>query len=166
MAVADRELARLAARLGASLLERGLRVTTAESCTGGWVAKVLTDIAGSSEWFEAGYVTYSNRAKAEMLAVPEELLSRHGAVSRPVVTVMAEQARQLARADLAVAVSGIAGPGGGSAAKPVGTVWFAWAVAEETTSRSRHFSGDREAVRRESVAEALQGLLEVAARDG
>jgi nicotinamide-nucleotide amidase len=166
MAPGDRELAGLAATLGACLLARGLRVTTAESCTGGWIAKALTDIAGSSEWFEAGYVTYSNRAKAEMLAVPLDLLSQHGAVSEPVVSVMAAQARSLARVDLAVAVSGVAGPGGGSAAKPVGTVWFAWAAAQGTTSRVRHIGGDREAVRRESVAEALRGLIEIADCDG
>lgn len=134
-------------------------LTTAESCTGGWVARVLTSVPGSSNWFERGFVTYSNMAKTEMLDVPADILARHGAVSEPTVRAMAEGALARSRAQVAVAVTGIAGPAGGTAEKPIGTVWFAWARAGSETRTQRHqLDGDREAVRRKSVAIALEGL--------
>ena len=151
----------LAARVGAALLAERLMLATAESCTGGWVSQCLTAIAGSSEWFERGFVTYSNAAKQEMLGVSEATLAAHGAVSQPVAVAMAEGALRHSHADWAVAVTGIAGPTGGSAEKPVGTVCFAWAVRDgATTTETRHFAGDREAVRAQSVACALAGLLQ------
>lgn len=160
MDTTDAALERLAQDLGQRATAGGLRVTTAESCTGGWIAKLITDIAGSSAWFERGYVTYSNEAKAEMLGVPREVLVSEGAVSEAVVRLMAEGALLRAKADLAVAVSGVAGPGGGSAQKPVGTVWFAWARRHgDTIAETVRFPGDREAVRRSSVAHAMNGLL-------
>lgn len=160
MDTSDAALERLAQELGQRATAAGLRVATAESCTGGWIAKLITDIAGSSGWFERGYVTYSNEAKAEMLGVPREVLVSEGAVSEAVVRLMAEGALLRARADLAVAVSGVAGPGGGSANKPVGTVWFAWARRHhETIAEMVRFAGDRDAVRRASVAHAMSGLL-------
>ena len=144
----DSELMQLSEQVGQALKARGATVTTAESCTGGWVAKVITDIAGSSAWFERGFVTYSNEAKAQ-----------HGAVSEPVVVEMAIGALKAARADYAVSISGIAGPDGGSEEKPVGTVWFAFATARgEGITRRECFSGDRDAVRRQATAYALQTL--------
>ncbi|GHL16694.1 hypothetical protein ECZU23_51370 [Escherichia coli] len=125
----DSELMQLSEQVGQALKARGATVTTAESCTGGWVAKVITDIAGSSAWFERGFVTYSNEAKAQMIGVREETLAQRGAVSEPVVVEMAIGALKAARADYAVSISGIAGPDGGSEEKPVGTVWFAFATA-------------------------------------
>jgi len=156
----DRELQDLAERLGVALVARSWTVTTAESCTGGWIAKVLTDVAGSSQWFTHGFVTYSNEAKAEMLGVSREALRTHGAVSQDVVEAMTAGAAQRARSDCAVAVSGIAGPGGAAPGKPVGTVWLCWRAAGRVSTRREHFSGDRESVRRQSVAAALSGLLE------
>lgn len=155
----DEELQARAAQLGALLIERGCSVTTAESCTGGWIAKVLTDVAGSSRWFARGFVTYSNAAKAEMLGVPQSDLESHGAVSEPVVEAMAAAAAAAAGAEFAVAVSGIAGPDGGLPGKPVGTVWFAWRSPDRIDTRVRSFDGNREAVRRLSVAAALEGLI-------
>ena len=156
----SRELAhQLSRQLGVALQARGWRVTTAESCTGGGVASAITDIAGSSEWFEYGFVTYANRAKESLLGVMSAALQQHGAVSEPVVEQMAEGALRAAGADLAVAVSGVAGPGGGSADKPVGTVWFAWADSGETTTALHRIDGDREQVRQQAVIIALQGLL-------
>ncbi len=125
----DSDLEGAALRLGRALLVHRARVATAESCTGGWIAKALTDVPGSSQWFESGIVAYSNSAKDALLGVPGELIAAHGAVSEPVVRAMAEGARAQLGVDLAVAVSGVAGPDGGSADKPVGTVWFAWATA-------------------------------------
>jgi nicotinamide-nucleotide amidase len=154
----DRELEQLARTLGEGLLARGWSVAVAESCTGGWVAKAITDVAGSSQWFGWGFVSYSNEAKMRGLDVPDALFAAEGAVSEPVVRRMAEQARRVSGADLAVAVSGIAGPDGGTAEKPVGTVWFAWAGRVATHAECRHYHGDREAVRRASVAHALGGL--------
>ncbi|MDR0577285.1 MAG: CinA family protein [Candidatus Accumulibacter sp.] len=151
----------LAGRVGAALLAGGLTLATAESCTGGWISQCLTAIAGSSAWFERGFVTYSNAAKQETLGVPEAALAAHGAVSQPVAVAMAEGALRHSRADWAVAVTGIAGPGGGSAEKPVGTVCFAWAARDGgTTTETCHFAGDRQAVRARSAARALAGLLE------
>jgi nicotinamide-nucleotide amidase len=162
----DELLAALARDVGAALLARGWRAVAAESCTGGWVAKALTDIAGSSRWFTTGYVTYSNEAKSRELGVAEPVLAAHGAVSETVVAAMAVGAKDRARADVAVAVSGIAGPDGGSAAKPVGTVWFAWAFPEGLRSEQRLFAGGRDAVRRFAVAHALEGLAACAATPG
>ncbi|MCW3460361.1 nicotinamide-nucleotide amidase [Escherichia coli] len=155
----DSELMQLSEQVGQALKARGATVTTAESCTGGWVAKVITDIAGSSAWFERGFVTYSNEAKAQMIGVREETLAQHGAVSEPVVVEMAIGALKAARADYAVSISGIAGPDGGSEEKAVGTVWFAFATARgEGITRRECFSGDRDAVRRQATAYALQTL--------
>ena len=155
----DHELMQLSEIVGLALKQRGATITTAESCTGGWVAKAITDIAGSSAWFERGFVTYSNEAKSQMIGVREETLAQHGAVSEPVVVEMAIGALKAARADFAVSISGIAGPDGGSEAKPVGTVWFAFAsVRGEGITRRECFSGDRDAVRRQATAYALQTL--------
>ena len=153
----------LAAGLGRILLDRGLRVATAESCTGGLVAGAITAIAGSSDWFERGFVTYSNDAKTELLGVDRALIEAHGAVSEPVAAAMAAGALAHSRAEIAVAVTGIAGPGGGSPRKPVGTVCFAWARRGGGTPgvRSEHLQGDRAAVREASVGIALEGLIEV-----
>ncbi len=155
----DSEFTSLVAQLAKLCEARELQVVTAESCTGGWIAKVLTDRAGSSAWFERGFVTYSNTAKQDMLGVDAALLDDPGAVSREVAEAMARGALARADADLAVAVSGIAGPDGGSEDKPVGTVWFAWACGAELRSACECFEGDREAVRRATVKLALQGLV-------
>ena len=161
----EEELAEVARQLGERLLTKGLCMATAESCTGGWVAKVLTDIAGSSAWFERGFVTYSNAAKQELLGVLPETIAADGAVSEPVVREMVRGAIARSAADLALAVSGIAGPGGGSAEKPVGTVWFAWGCANRpVVTRLVHFSGDREQIRRQAVRVALQGASELIGR--
>ena len=161
MTGADAELFELAVRLGRSLAARHAVVVTAESCTGGWLAKALTDVPGSSQWFSYGLVTYGNDAKAQLLKVPETVLAEDGAVSEAAVRAMATSALALAGADYAVAISGIAGPDGGTADKPVGTVWFAWAGVDAMRAECCHFDGDREAVRRASVAWALQGLLDL-----
>ncbi len=161
----DAELYALAARVGEHLRAGGRRITTAESCTGGWVGKALTDVPGSSQWFETGYVCYGNGAKTTLLGVLPAELAEHGAVSEPVVRAMALGALERSGADVAVAVSGIAGPEGGSPGKPVGTVWFAWAWrhghAQHAQARRKLFKGDREAVRRKAVASALTGVLEL-----
>ncbi|TAM38560.1 MAG: CinA family protein [Burkholderiaceae bacterium] len=137
-------------------------MATAESCTGGQIAGACTDLAGSSGWFECGFVTYSNEAKTAMLGVDAALIARHGAVSEPVARAMAQGALAHSRAQVTVAVTGIAGPTGGSAAKPVGTVWFGWCVQGQLTSEARHFDGDRAAVRTATVRHALQRLLALA----
>lgn len=156
----DAGLRDLAAAVGRALAGRGLLLASAESCTGGWVAQACTAIAGSSEWFERGFVTYSNDAKIEMLGVPAGTLAAHGAVSEATARAMAEGALRASRAQVSLAITGIAGPSGGTAEKPVGTVWFAWAARDRATrSERRRFEGDREAVRRQSVAHALEGLL-------
>jgi nicotinamide-nucleotide amidase len=162
MTPSDDELAALAVRLGRALEARNLRVATAESCTGGWIAKALTDIPGSSRWVEGGVVAYSNSAKSSLLGVPAGIVAAHGAVSEPVVRSMAEGARARFGVPLTVAVSGVAGPDGGTPEKPIGTVWFAWANGRETTAARELFAGDREAVRRRSVDFALRRLLELA----
>ena len=155
----DSELMQLSEKIGRALKARGATVTTAESCTGGWIAKAITDIAGSSAWFERGFVTYSNEAKSQMIGVSEATLRDNGAVSEPVVVEMAIGALKAARAHFAVSISGIAGPDGGSEEKPVGTVWFAFASASgEGITRRECFSGDRDAVRRQATAYALQTL--------
>ena len=155
-------LEELSGRAGKLLLEQSRMLVTAESCTGGWVAKCITDIAGSSAWFDRGFVTYSNRAKQDMLDVAAATLEVHGAVSADTVSEMVRGALAHSRADVAVAVSGIAGPGGGAPDKPVGTVWFAWLVPGGAPRVDRRqFDGDREAVRRQAVARALEGLVDV-----
>ena len=165
MSEEDRATAALVARLADALVARGATVATAESCTGGLVAAACTARAGSSAWFERGVVTYSNAAKAESLGVDPALIAAHGAVSEPVARAMAEGALAHSRADLAVAVTGIAGPGGGSADKPVGTVWLALARHGAATLAERlQLPGDRTAVRERTVERALDGLIE-AARD-
>ena len=159
----DLDLARLAARVGRHLLKTGRGLATAESCTGGWIAKALTDIAGSSQWFGEGFVTYNNESKVRRLGVPPSVLQTHGAVSEATVRAMAVGAMRRTGAQLAVAVTGIAGPGGAVPGKPVGTVWLAWADrrghAVRVAVQLKHFRGDREAVRRKTVRLALQGLL-------
>ena len=147
--------------LGAALSARGWTAATAESCTGGLVAGAITDIAGSSGWFDRGFVTYSNEAKVELLGVRAETLARHGAVSEATAREMVAGALERSLASIAVAVTGIAGPGGGTADKPVGLVWFAWAVRGGSVEAISHrFPGDRAAVREASVGVALAGLLE------
>ena len=148
-------------QLGDLLSLRGETVITAESCTGGWLAKALTDRAGSSAYVLGGLVTYSNSLKCDLLQVPSEVLDRHGAVSEPVVRQMVAGAVQASGADYAIATSGVAGPGGGTDTKPVGTVWFAWGTPGRGIVAQRcHFEGDRDAVRRQSVVYALQGLFD------
>ncbi|MDX1606184.1 MAG: nicotinamide-nucleotide amidase [Candidatus Competibacterales bacterium] len=161
MGTDDAALAALAVRVGRILEQRGWQLATAESCTGGWIAKLITDVAGSSAWFERGFVTYSNAAKHEQLDVPAALLERHGAVSAETVAAMARGALTRSAAQVALSVSGVAGPGGGSEHKPVGTVWLGWAL-QQGRVRTRHhvFAGDREAVRRQAVAAALAGLTD------
>ncbi len=150
----------LAVEVAQALLARNARMATAESCTGGWVAQQLTAIPGSSKWFEAGYVTYSNAAKQRMLGVSAQSIQIKGAVSESVVVQMAEGALNDADVDITVAISGIAGPDGGTEQKPVGTVWFAWAIKNQpTVSCLSFFSGDRRAIREQAVEQALQGLL-------
>ncbi|WP_174874548.1 CinA family protein [Vogesella oryzae] len=152
----------LAALLGERLLECGQRVTTAESCTGGGVAAAITEIAGSSAWFDMAVVSYSNEVKQRVLGVPAELLQQHGAVSEHVAAAMAQGALKLATADWALAVSGIAGPSGGSAEKPVGMVCFAIAGTAIATplTWTQHLAGDRHAVREQSICELLSALLQ------
>ena len=141
------------------LLARGERLATAESCTGGLIAAACTELAGSSAWFERGFVTYSNEAKCELLGVPAGLIAQHGAVSEAVARAMAQGALQHSRADIAVAVTGVAGPSGGSPDKPVGTVWLAWAERGGAVHAQRAwFQGDRAAVRAATVLQALAGL--------
>ncbi|MCZ7563405.1 MAG: CinA family protein [Burkholderiales bacterium] len=150
----------LARAVGACLKAAGGVLATAESCTGGWVAQAVTSVAGSSQWFDRGFVTYSNDAKQEMLGVSGETLARHGAVSEEAAREMALGALARSRADVVLAVTGVAGPAGGTAAKPVGMVCFAWARrGGAPRTETRRFNGDREQVRRESVAAALQGVL-------
>ncbi len=161
MQLTDTEIEGLAAELGRRLAAQGARVATAESCTGGLVAGAITMIAGSSGWFERGFVTYSNDAKMDMLGVRQATLHAHGAVSEPTAGEMADGALRRSPADLAVAVTGVAGPGGGTAAKPVGMVCFGWAVKNGPTSTAtHHLPGDRGGIRRASVVLALQGLLD------
>jgi nicotinamide-nucleotide amidase len=148
----------LTRQLAGLLLAKGHMMATAESCTGGMIAAACTDLAGSSAWFERGFVTYSNEAKTELLGVPAALITEHGAVSEPVARAMAEGALRHARAHIAVAVTGVAGPGGGSTDKPVGSVWFGWATATGVKTQLRHFDGDRQQVRQATVRHALQGL--------
>ena len=155
------EAAALAERLGAALEAAGLRLVTAESCTGGGIAEAVTAAPGSSAWFDRGVVAYSNEAKREMLGVPASLIETHGAVSEPVVAAMAHGARGEHADRAVIAVSGVAGPGGGSAAKPVGTVCLALAVARDVPrTRTARFDGDRTGIRRQAVCAAISDLIE------
>ncbi len=152
----------LSTQVGAALKSHGLMLTTAESCTGGGVTQALTDISGSSAWFERGFVTYSNLSKVEMLGVRQSTLDTHGAVSEATVREMAQGALLHSKAHISLAVTGIAGPDGGTAEKPVGTVWFAWALrGGEVYAQRHHLHGDRTAVREQSVQIALQGVLDL-----
>ena len=157
------QLKRLAERVGRHLLKARRHAATAESCTGGWIAKALTDIPGSSCWFSEGFITYSDESKVRRLGVPRAVLKRHGAVSEATVRAMAAGALRRSKAQVAVAVTGIAGPGGAVPGKPVGTVWLGWATRLSGVIRVatalRRFRGDRESVRRKTVRAALQGLL-------
>jgi len=154
-------ISKLAHQLADKLLAKHLIISTAESCTGGWISQSLTALAGSSAWFDSGFVTYSNEAKQRLLSVPSALLGIDGpgAVSEATVLAMTAGAIQGSRANLAVAVSGIAGPDGGTEDKPVGTVWIAWQWEGKSLARCFHFSGDRESVRRTTVLAALEGCL-------
>jgi nicotinamide-nucleotide amidase len=156
------EITALAAMLGRQLKALDAQVTSAESCTGGGIAEAITRISGSSAWFEAGYVTYSNRQKLLQLGVPTDLFTTVGAVSREVVEAMVRGAQVHSKARFAVAVSGVAGPDGGSVEKPVGTVWLAWGDGEAVISRRCQFDGDRDQVRRQTVKAALEGLVALA----
>ncbi len=149
-------------RLAEQLIRHGLLLAVAESCTGGWLAKVCTDISGSSNWFDRGFVTYSNSAKQQMLGVSGQTLQVEGAVSEAVVIEMVTGVLQQSDAHIAVSISGVAGPGGGTEEKPVGTVWFAWKrTSMPAVAGCCHFDGDRNEVRRQAVERALQGLLEI-----
>ncbi|HXS52217.1 MAG TPA: CinA family protein [Usitatibacter sp.] len=160
--MSERAITELARRLGPCCKRRGVMVATAESCTGGGVAQAITRIAGSSEWFERGFVTYTNAAKEEMLGVARATLDAHGAVSEEVASEMATGALAHSRAGVSVAVTGVAGPGGGSREKPVGLVWLAWTHRGGPVQVRRFvFAGDRAAVRAQSVAVALQGLIDL-----
>ncbi|MBO4967026.1 MAG: CinA family protein [Pseudomonas sp.] len=159
------QISQLASELGLLLKALNAQVTTAESCTGGGIAEAITRIAGSSAWFEAGFVTYSNQQKTRQLEVPEPLFTRVGAVSREVVEAMVQGAQAQSGARFAVAVSGVAGPGGGSPEKPVGTVWLAWGAGDEVSSERRHFAGNRDEVRRQTVIAALEGLIRRTVRE-
>ncbi len=158
----DEEITRLARALGRACLRRGVDVATAESCTGGGAAEAITRISGSSKWFERGFVTYTNAAKKEMLGVSQRTLARHGAVSEEVAREMVVGALKRSDARVSVAITGVAGPTGGSRAKPVGLVWFAWGVRGGTAqARVFRFRGNRGAIRRRSVGVALRGLIDL-----
>jgi nicotinamide-nucleotide amidase len=160
--VSDEELHQLAVEVGDKLRARGWMLATAESCTGGWVGQLLTSLPGSSHWYERGFITYANTAKVEMLGVPEETLASHGAVSEETAAAMAAGALKHSRAQAALAISGIAGPGGGTPQKPVGLVCYGWALADGTLMSSTcRLDGDREEIRSRAVAAALRGLIEL-----
>lgn len=153
------DLIDLATRVGRALQEKGLLLATAESCTGGGVGQAITEIAGSSEWFDCGFITYSNASKTELLDVPAALIVQFGAVSEEVAGAMAEGARANSNAHVSISTTGIAGPGGAVPGKPVGTVCFGWALEHDTYTGRLVFSGDRQAVRQQAVKHALKGLL-------
>ena len=162
----DKELYELSAQVGTALKTRGLALTTAESCTGGWIGEAVTAVPGSSEWYERGFITYTNVAKREMLGVAPATLDRFGAVSPETVKEMVTGALANSHAQIAIAVSGVAGPSGGTPAKPVGTVCIAWGKrGGEPFAATRLFAGDREAVRRQSVECGLSGLLKLVEQD-
>jgi nicotinamide-nucleotide amidase len=153
------DILELSARVGRALQARGLLLTTAESCTGGGVAQAITEIAGSSEWFDCGFITYSNASKTEMLDVPAALFAQHGTVSEEIAAAMAEGALANSNAHVSLSTTGIAGPGGAVPGKPVGTVCFGWTKGDHTHTERLVFSGDRQAVRQQTVAHSLKGLL-------
>lgn len=164
----DTELFQLAENVAAKMIETNHCLATAESCTGGWVAKCLTDVAGSSQWFERGYVVYNGLAKQQMLGVSSAVIEQHGEVSEAVVRALAEGVLAKSTASISLSISGIAGPGGGTDSKPVGTVWFAWSIADKhagvvrevrTSTDQQLFNGDREAVRKQAVIHSLQGVI-------
>jgi nicotinamide-nucleotide amidase len=156
----DAQLEALARRLGSLLADRGFVLATAESCTGGWIAQTVTAISGSSGWFDRGWITYSNEAKIELLGVQPQTLAAHGAVSEATAAEMAAGAVAKSRADVALSVTGVAGPSGGSAEKPVGTVCFGWCAGGRAPAAcTRRFTGDRESVRRQAVVFALENLI-------
>ncbi|WP_321917757.1 MULTISPECIES: CinA family protein [unclassified Paraburkholderia] len=155
----DSVVHQLAIRVGNKLRDGRLMLATAESCTGGMVATAITDISGSSGWFERGFVTYSNQAKTEMIGVPPELIEKHGAVSEPVARAMAEGALSNSRAQVSLAITGVAGPGGGTPEKPVGMVSFGWSNRLHTSVETLVFKGDREQIRVQAATHALRGLL-------
>jgi nicotinamide-nucleotide amidase len=160
--VSDEELHQLAFELGEKLLAHGWMLATAESCTGGWVGQLLTSLPGSSQWYERGFITYANAAKIEMLGVPEDTLATHGAVSEETASVMAAGALKHSHAQAALAISGIAGPGGGTPQKPVGLVCYGWALSDGTRMSSTcRLDGDREEIRSRAVAAALRGLIDL-----
>ena len=160
--VSNEELLQLARELGDRLCARGWMLATAESCTGGWVGELVTSLAGSSHWYERGFITYANAAKIEMLGVPEELLATHGAVSEETAMAMAAGALARSHAQATLAISGIAGPGGGTPQKPVGLVCYGWALADGTLlSSTCRLDGDREEIRSRAAAAALRGLIEL-----
>lgn len=152
---------RLAKQVGKALKSHGVMLATAESCTGGGIAQAITRVSGSSAWFDRGFITYSNISKQEMLGVSPDTLEKHGAVSEVTVREMADGALQFSGAQVALAVSGIAGPTGGTPQKPVGTVWFAWASGRTVNTACHHLSGDRNAIRVKAVRIALQGVLDL-----
>jgi nicotinamide-nucleotide amidase len=158
--------AEIVQKLAVALRQRGWRLATAESCTGGLIAAACTDLAGSSDWFERGFVTYSNAAKTELLGVPAELIAQHGAVSEPVARAMAAGAVAHSHAQVSVAVTGVAGPAGGSEDKPVGTVWLGWCVGGQCSTERQRFAGDRAAVRAQTVTHALHRLLALSMASG
>jgi len=160
--VSDEELHQLARELADKLLARGWMLASAESCTGGWVGQLLTSLPGSSQWYERGFITYANAAKIEMLGVPEATLATHGAVSEETARAMATGALARSHAHAALAISGIAGPDGGTPQKPVGLVCYGWALADGTAiSSTCRLSGDREEIRSRAVAAALRGLIDL-----
>lgn len=160
MALLSQEQEQLSRAVGAALQSQGWRLASAESCSGGWLGAVLTAIAGSSSWYEGGVISYSNALKIKLLNVAPELLDLHGAVSEPVAAAMATGARLQTGVDMTVSITGIAGPGGNSAQKPVGLVCFAWATASGVEAESCYFQGDRDQVREQAVSHALHGVLQ------
>mgnify|MGYP001365349746 CR=1 FL=1 len=155
-----KDLNLLAADVGKLAKQAGYKIATVESCTGGWLGKALTEIVGSSEWYEAGFITYSNTSKVQLVQVDEAVIQQSGAVSEPVAIAMANGALNNTQADVAVATTGIAGPDGGTSEKPVGTVWFAWIIRDKRSKTDHQvFSGNRTEVREQSVVRALSGLI-------
>ena len=157
----NQDLIKLVDELATVLLERGGKIATAESCTGGLIAKSMTDLAGSSDWFERGFVTYSNAAKTDMIGVPESVIKEYGAVSEAVANAMAGGTLRYSAADCSIAVTGVAGPAGGSPDKPVGTVWIEVAVEDQMFTQKYLFAGDRDAIRQATMLQAIQNLLQL-----
>lgn len=157
----DKELYQLSEQLGKTLLQKNLVCVTAESCTGGGIAEIITAVPGSSQWFDRGFVTYSNDAKMDLVHVPKATLSQCGAVSQETVEAMAKGALAQSKAQLSMAVTGIAGPTGATSTKPIGFVWIGWAFLGDVYSQSFHFNGSRDAIRRQTVLEALKGAMHI-----